>query len=284
MPEPWYKLFRNTRHKPRCPRLPSLLCIGVAVIQISLLDPRQLQLPPLLTTCPSSAWGLCYSPSVMASTVAPSGPIQSPTVRKNQPMTWSLASTMSNAVGPSNPQSGAPPPPSEYSSSWEVDSGPFPCYCWWSNWSTASSSAPPVVCRGKSQLRRQSTSGFLDWNQCNPKTQSSARIGTSITPDSWSSDYCSIYSTVNAVFWLLLLWVNSCLLCPGVMTYTGSSTTRSHFGSLRAIQMLVVLQSMTACTHCIFRYASLRNYSEHYGTCPAWMCHTSTDLTCQVLG
>ena len=49
------------------------------------------QLPPLLPTRHSSAWGLSHSPSVMPSTVARSSTVQSPNLRKNVPTTCSLA-------------------------------------------------------------------------------------------------------------------------------------------------------------------------------------------------
>jgi len=90
--EPGFKTVRHNRAKPRRPVLPSCLGVPVAVIQGSLLEPLLPQLPPLLPARPSSAWGLSHSPSVMPSTVAPSSPIRTPTLRKNVQTTSSLAS------------------------------------------------------------------------------------------------------------------------------------------------------------------------------------------------
>jgi len=172
MQEPRFKRFTHGRAKPRRPVLPSCLGVPVAVIQGSLLDAHLPQLPPLLPARPSSPWGLSHSPSLMPSTVAPSSPAQSPTLRKNVPTTCSLASWSSRAVTPSICISGIPPPPSEHTSSRAVDPGTFLGHSWWSTRSTATTSTPPRVRRANSRPCCQSMSGFLDWNQGNPKTKS----------------------------------------------------------------------------------------------------------------
>jgi len=129
------------------------------------LGPCFWPLPPLLPTHLSSAWGLCHSPSVVPSTVAPRSPVQSPTLGKNVLTTCSLASGSSKAVAPSIWISGIPLSRSEYASSLAVDPGTFPGHSWWSTQSTATTSAPPRVRRSKSWPHCQSTSKFLDWNQ-----------------------------------------------------------------------------------------------------------------------
>jgi len=55
----------------------------------------------LLSAHPSSAWSLSHSPFVMPLTVTPSSPGQAPTLRKNDQMTCSLASSSSIAGAPS---------------------------------------------------------------------------------------------------------------------------------------------------------------------------------------
>jgi len=75
-------------------------------------------------------------------------------------------------------------------------------------------------------------------------------MGTTSTSDTWTGAQCTIHRTVNVVLWLLL---GSAVVWPlrhRVVTYAGSSATLIHFCSLGAIKMLVVLQSMRACTHC----------------------------------
>jgi len=129
-------------------------------------------LPPLLPACPSSAYGLFHSRSVMPSTVAPCCPVQSPTLRKNVLTTCSQASRSSQGVALSIWISGIPPPPSEDASSLAIDPGLFPGHSWWSTRSTATTAAPPEVRRANCRPHCHSTSGFLDWNQGNPKTKS----------------------------------------------------------------------------------------------------------------
>jgi len=170
--EPGFETVRHNRAKPRRPVLAWFPGLPLAVCQVSHVDVRLPQLPPLLTARPSSAWGPSHSPSVMPSMVAPSSPVQSPTVRKNVPTTCSLASRSSKAVAPSIWISWMPPPPSEHASSLAVDPGAFPAHSWCSTRSTATTSAAHGVRRAKSRLRCQLTTGFLDCNQGNPKTTS----------------------------------------------------------------------------------------------------------------
>ena len=100
---------RHSRAKPRCPVLPSCLGVPVVVIQgphcwftlLPQLLPPQLLLP-LLPAHPSSAW--CpshHSPLEMLSTVTPSSPVRTPTLRKNVQTTSSLTRWSSIAVAPS---------------------------------------------------------------------------------------------------------------------------------------------------------------------------------------
>jgi len=114
------RTVRHNRARPGRPVLPSCLGVPVAVIQCSHVNTLPLQLPPLLRAHPSSAWGLSHSPSVMPSTVTPSSPIQTHTLRKKVQRTSSLASRLSKALVPRIEISGSPPPPSDYASSLAV--------------------------------------------------------------------------------------------------------------------------------------------------------------------
>jgi len=249
--EPGCRMVCHNRDRPRRPVLPSCFGVPVAVLQACLLDALLPQLPLLLPACPSSTWGLSRSPSVMPSTVAPSSPAQFPPLRKNVTMTCSLARRSSKAVAPSIWISGIPPPPLEHASSLHVDPGTWSRQSWWSTRSTATRFAPTGVCRAKSRLRCQSTSGFLHWNQGNPETKSLARLGTTSTSDSRTCDNCSIQSTVNAVFRHSFAWAIAWPLMPRVVMYVGWCARPSCVRTLGAIKMLVALLLMRARTCCI---------------------------------
>jgi len=174
-------------------------------------------------------------------------------------MICSLASRLPKAVAPSIWVSGIPPPPSEYASSLDLNLGTFPGHSWWSTRSAATTSAPPGVGRGKSQLHCQLTSGFLDWNQGNPKTKLQAHMGTTSNSNSWTGDMCSIHWTVDTNFQRLLTWAITWARRPTVMMYAGSSCRPRHFGSLGAIKMLVAPQLMSTLTRCISPFPPLIN-------------------------
>jgi len=116
--EPRFQIVGLNRAKHRGLVLRLCLSEPVAVIQdLHCWYTWCTQLPLLFPACPSSAGGLSHLPSVRPSTVAPSSPVQSPTLRKNVQTTSSLASRSSKAFAPSIEISKSSLPPSEYVSS-----------------------------------------------------------------------------------------------------------------------------------------------------------------------
>jgi len=157
---------------PGHPVLHSCLGMPVAVIEGSLLDAVLPRLPPLIPARTSSACGLSHWLLVIPATVAPSSPGQSLILKKNVPMSCSLASRSLKVVAPSIWISGILLPHSENTSSWAADPGTFPGHSWWSTRFIGTTAAPSGVHRAKSWPCCQSTSWFLDRNQLKRKTMS----------------------------------------------------------------------------------------------------------------
>jgi hypothetical protein len=127
----------------------------------------------LLSAYPSSTWCLFHSLWVMPSMVAPSSPVQTPTLRMHIPwrsppdqyIVWSSHTKyIYITYGVQHPW--------KYASSWTVKPGTFPGHSGWSSQSSAITCTDPGSGRAQSRMCCKSMSGFLECHHGQPNASS----------------------------------------------------------------------------------------------------------------